>query len=82
MGEMARGRLDINKIIVCAVWCIYFMAHFFLADIYAQEREEYMGDGRITVKVTFNYQDEEEEEITLRAGRDFAVRFFGEKCIS
>lgn len=75
MGEMARGRLDINKIIVCAVWCIYFMAHFFLADIYAQEREEYMGDGRITVKVTFNYQDEEEEEITLRAGRDFAVRF-------
>lgn len=69
-----RGK-HIIKLLLCILHSIFFMMCCFCVELYAQEREERCEDGEFSLAVTFSYQDEGAEEITLRAGREFALRF-------
>lgn len=72
---MEGRRKRIIKLLLCILHSIFFVICCFCVDLYAQEREECCEDGEFSLAVTFSYQDEGTEEITLRAGRDFALRF-------
>lgn len=72
---MEGRRKRVIKFLLCILHSIFFTMCCFCVHGYAQEREEHCGDGEFSLAVTFSYQDEDAEEITLRAGRDFPLRF-------
>lgn len=74
MEETSGKKADIGRIFFGVVCGILFVVHFFCGKAYAGEREERCEDGEFALTVTFFYQTGEDEEITLRAGRDFPLR--------
>lgn len=60
--------------LVGIVYCLFFAVCFFDRRVYAAEQSEAYEGGTISLAAEFCFQDEESEEITLRAGRDFALR--------
>ncbi len=73
MGKRNRKKVYIGRFSLCVVCSILWLMCFFAVDAYAQEREEHCEEGGFSLTATFSLQDGEAEEITLRAGRDFAL---------
>lgn len=73
MEETGR-RKKIGKILLCILYSIFFAGCFFCVNVYAQEREVRCEEDGLSLMATFSFQEEDGEEITLRAGRDFVLR--------
>lgn len=78
MEEIAIKKSEMEKIGICIIWCILFFLFWENAPISAKERQESWENEEFVLGATFSYQEEsqdaKEEEILLRANRDFSLR--------